>query len=694
MYLDERSNLLLKEILRHPNISNAKLQEKFGLTRRQVDYSFQKVNHWLDEQAYPKIHRSANGRFVVEPDLFQLVEINANEKEDDAYILSEKERISLIILMLATNQEELSLNHFISELEVSKNTVLRDLKGVQAVFDTFRLEVQYSRMKGYQIRGDEWNQRSALIYAAQHIIASYHGEQLLRHFMQIEASQVDKIRDQLVAVEVRLNLTFIDNKMQILPYILESIFRRIRAGQRITTEFFIDFNELSDTQEYGAVQLLIEDEPYISETERLYISLQLLTSNVLPNSDLTNEASPRLKMAVNQALGEFEKKACIQFVDKEQLLEKLFAHIKPAYYRIKYHLTTDYSLLDKIDQEFQAVHYIVKQSLKPLENFIGAKIPENESIFITLFIGGHLIDTTERLQTRLKAVVVCPNGLSISRLMEKTLRSLFPEIFFYQAMSIREFERTNVRYDLIFSAVPLQTEKKMFLINQLMGEQERLELRRRVMRSVYMIGENGVSVEQLIRTIEKHATISDKTRLAKALADCLTQPMQATERFVDEKKQLTDLLPAEMIQRVQSVTDWQAAIRVAAEPLLQKGAISDMYVSEMIRQHATPSAHIILRQTIAIPHAETEKGVNELGMSLLYIDDGLALSSGGRLHFVVVIAAVDKNAHFQALLQLMELAGHKKTLKKIAEQQEPQNIHQTIQQFIVELAKKDAEEMK
>ncbi|EUJ28788.1 PTS system IIA 2 domain protein [Listeria cornellensis FSL F6-0969] len=74
MYLDERSNVLLKEILRHPNISNAKLQEKFGLTRRQVDYSFQKVNQWLEEQAYPKIHRSANGRFVVEPDLFQLVE--------------------------------------------------------------------------------------------------------------------------------------------------------------------------------------------------------------------------------------------------------------------------------------------------------------------------------------------------------------------------------------------------------------------------------------------------------------------------------------------------------------------------------------------------------------------------------------------------------------------------------------------
>ncbi|MBA5845080.1 PTS sugar transporter subunit IIA, partial [Escherichia coli] len=72
----------------------------------------------------------------------------------------------------------------------------------------------------------------------------------------------------------------------------------------------------------------------------------------------------------------------------------------------------------------------------------------------------------------LKAVVVCPNGLSISRWMEKTLRSLFPEIFFYQAMSIREFEQTKLGYDIVFSAVPLSTDKKFFLINQLLDGKE------------------------------------------------------------------------------------------------------------------------------------------------------------------------------------------------------------------------------
>lgn len=69
-----------------------------------------------------------------------------------------------------------------------------------------------------------------------------------------------------------------------------------------------------------------------------------------------------------------------------------------------------------------------------------------------------------------------------------------------------------------------------------MDEQERLELRRRVMRTVYMVGESGVSVEQLMRAVEKYADVQDKERLARALAECLTQPMNMTENLMDEKK--------------------------------------------------------------------------------------------------------------------------------------------------------------
>ncbi|WP_088810667.1 MULTISPECIES: BglG family transcription antiterminator [Listeria] len=676
MYLDERSDTLLKEILRHPDVTNAELQEKFGLSRRQVDYSFLKINNWLEEQAFPKIHRGAGGRFVTYPDLFKIIGEDEFEKAD-WYIPSEKERASLIILMLTTRNEELSLNHFISELEVSKNTVLRDLKAVQKMLDKFHLEVKYSRMKGYLVVGDEWNVRTAMLIAAEHVIESYGGEDYLKRFMQMEKAEVEGLRLKLEQVETHLNLHFIDSKMQILPYILIAIFRRINSNQTITTAFQIDYSELSDTREYGAAEILISGLGNVSKEERMYITLQILTTNVLLKDHLKSEEMPKLRLALAEFLTEFEKKAVVQLVDKETLLEKLFAHIKPAYYRIKYRLTTDYSILDRIDEEFQAVHYIVKQSLYPLEKFIGTRVPENESIFITLFVGGHLIETTEKLQTRMKAVVVCPNGLSISRLMEKTLRSLFPEIFFYQAMSIREFEQTNLLYDMVFSAVPLTTNKKFFLISQLMDEKEKIELRRRVLRSVYLI-EDYLSVDSLMKTVQKYADIRDPEKLERALAEKLhpTEEKKLDDR--DAKQNLADLIPKERIIRLKNISSFEDAIEIAASPLLASGSITNEYILEMQKQHGVPSLNIVLGKTIAIPHAETEKGVLSLGMSMLFVEEGLFLEDGTPLHFIVVIAAVDKNAHFTALRQLMELSGKKSELAKLSAAKNTEMMHAII----------------
>lgn len=677
MYLDERSDRLLQELLRSPNITNAKLQEKFGLTRRQVEYSIQKINNWLEEQTYPTIGRSASGLFSISPELFQLIS-DKEYQQADFYIPSENERASMIILMLMTMTEELSLNHFISELEVSKNTVLSDLKLAQSIIDGDNLQIRYTRLHGYLIEGDEWNKRSAMITAAERIMESYGGETYLKRLMHVELAEIQKLRGQLEEVEKHLNLHFIDSKMKILPYILQAIFRRIEQKQTIVTPFMIDYDELSDTKEYEAVEILIEDRPAISKEERIYIALQLLTTNILPKQHLKMEEMPQLKQAIEQVISNFEKKAVVQLINKESLIERLFAHIKPAYYRIKYALTTDYRFLDKIDQEYQTIHYIVKQSLTPLEAFIGAKVPENEAVFITLFIGGHLIDSASNITKKLRAVVVCPNGLSISKLMEKNMRGLFPEIYFYPAMSIREFEQTDVVYDIVFTATPLATDKKLFLVNAMMDEAEKMELRRRVLRAVYMINEQSFSAEALMKTIGKYADIKNVEKLERAVQEFLFPHKEEPAFSADEKLPLAKLLPQDRIILMDKVASWREAITIAAAPLLADGSITESYVEEMHRQYPNPNWNIILRKKIAIPHAEIDKGARKLGMSMLCLREGLPLEDGSELHCMVVIAAIDKNAHFTGLLELMELAGNEEKMNVIKEARDKETIFNLI----------------
>lgn len=688
MYLDERSAILLKGILSHLNITSMDLQGKFNLTRRQIDYSFNKINSWLEKQSYPKIHRRSNGQFVVEPDLFQLVsDIKPQKKIKQRYIPSEKERISLLILMLVANNEKLSLNHFIFGLSVSKNTVLRDLKLTQNALNKYKLVICYFRKTGYQIKGDEWRIRTAFIHALEHIMDSFCGELAVSEFTGIDPTTIEKHRKSLEQVEEQLQIRFIDNKMRILPYILETIFRRIKKNWIITADFLIDYKELSDTREYNATEILIGNRHNIPQPERLYITLQLLISNVLleqlHSSKPTNKYKQELREALVKIIDEFEKNAVVQLQNKDLLLEKLYAHIKPAYYRIKYRLTIDYvDAFEEIDSEFNIIHYFVKQSLQPLENVIGTKIPDNESMLIALFFGGHLIEITENFDSPIKAVIVCSGSLSILRIMDKTLRSIFPEIMFYPAMSSRQFEQTNIAYDVVFTTIPIYTSKIMFVINQVMNEKEQYELRCRVMRTVYNIESNIISVEELMRLIEKYTIVQERKKLERAIVESLATTSNNLEHQKEPQKNLAELLTLTHITKTDTVASWHDSIRLAAQPLLNENLISETYIDAMISRYPELSENIVLRLAIAIPHAEIEKGSNQLSMSLLHIKQGIYAKKLGKLYFVVVIAATDKRSHFTALLQLMELANNRSILKKLNDTTTTEQLYQEIQAFV------------
>ncbi|MDK6430191.1 PRD domain-containing protein, partial [Enterococcus faecalis] len=72
--------------------------------------------------------------------------------------------------------------------------------------------------------------------------------------------------------------------------------------------------------------------------------------------------------------------------DKKDLLIKLLNHFKPAYYRIKYDLSTGNVLYDKIRSEYNVLHNFVCQSISPLERFFQTEISDEEIAYITLFV--------------------------------------------------------------------------------------------------------------------------------------------------------------------------------------------------------------------------------------------------------------------------------------------------------------------
>jgi len=675
MHLDERSNLILKRVVSNPGISNAELERKYHLSRRQISYSFTKINDWLKSNNYPKIQRTNGGKFIIDP---LLMELFAEKVEHSAgsYIPSEKERAQLVLLMLLGSEEELSLLHFSSSLSVSKNTVLRDMKYTQKIVNGYHLEIIYSRMHGYDIVGSEWNKRKLLIEVLRTVYDMYQGETYIQAYTGISREEIQRLKEQMEKVEKRLALQFIDQKIKLLPYTIAILLKRIKKGNLIKDSYHIDYEELSDTKEFEAAEILIEDAACIPKEERLFITLQLLTSNVLSSQFLREEETLELKSSLKNSLALFEKKACITFKEKEKLLQKLVLHMKPAYYRIKYQLTTNYSIIEKVSEEFEAIHYIVKDSLKPFETYIGCSIPESEVMFITVFIGGHLINSGETIQLKKRAVVVCPNGVSISHLMEHTLRDLFPEFYFYEALSIREFEQSKAEFDMVFSPVTVQTSKHLFIVEQFISDFQKLQLRQRVIQTIFGLNTSVVNIEQLISVIEKYAKVDQKSQLQKALQDYFSLQI-LNETSKNQEYSLADLITPETIVLRDQVESWKEAISIAAAPLLHKGVITEAYIDKMQEQYPSMSPHIVLRLNVAIPHASPEDGVQAVGMSLLKLKEGL-LCGEQKVHFIVVIAAIDKKKHLNAMLQLMKLAEMNGVINEMKRLNEKYKIYEII----------------
>ncbi|WP_199425892.1 BglG family transcription antiterminator [Thermaerobacillus caldiproteolyticus] len=684
MILDVRSSHLLREVMKNPNISSKELEKKYQLSRRQIGYSFEKINIWLKSKNIPAIERTNNGYFLIDKSLKSRISLDEDFRYENLSELSKMQRVNMILLMLLSKNEELSLAHFTSELKVSKNTVMDDLKKVKKIADDSGLEFRYSRKHGYLIEGKEFNIRKLLISTIDKILKMDQGTERARRIAQLSDEEIMEFRRKIEQVEKSLNLKFTDEKIEIMPYILILILRRIRQGMQIGS-FYINYKEISDTKEYLATEEILHDFKDVPEEERLFITLHLLTTNVHWSEGLTEETIPNLVQALDEMLVLFEKNTCIFLKDRDQLLHKLLLHMKPAYYRIKYHLTEANDMYEIVSQDFKELHHLVKKSIQPLIDLIGCDIPESEVVYLTMLIGGWLTRQGENISKRMKAVVVCPKGVSISRLMFSTLRELFPEFIFLDSLSIREFQEYSMDYDIVFAPVFLETKKKFFLVNSFLGYEEKKRLRKQVMLELYGYVPNELNIEDILEIVEKHCVIKDRKNLSKQLLEYINQNQTAEFSYDLNTKNpnLYELITPSMISLRHSVNSWEEAIELASQPLLKSNSITKHYIEAMIQRcHYDP--YIVIGPNTAIPHAAPDEGVNEISMSLLRLRKGVTFAADYSIQLVIIIAALDKDRHLRALTQLMRLVRNDQDRQQIINAKSVYEIHEIIKKYAVD----------
>jgi PTS system ascorbate-specific IIA component len=647
-------------MMNYEQLSKAEVMRKFNLTERQVNHDLDKVNHALDEINMPQVNIVDNC-FIIDGKLKSamrsgvLLDITPNQ-----FIISEEDRMFLLYLYTFIRKEAISNYHYQLLLAVSKNTALADVKRVKELCQEWKIELVYTRVDGYHLKGSELDKRRLASYCIDMLLTQPLGKEIL-----IIALKTWGYEDSLV-----LTQRLIDEWLVTSPI----SFVKSRKAEMITRLTFVRVRNKSDNMFFK------EYEKQLIERQSLYELGKKLTNQLFPNGDeqesyyvtlqlliafqeIPYEENPSLVDLAERIIGEFEKVTLLPIDNKQSLIHSLYNHMVPAFFRISFELPIVNPLKDRIKDEYPELFQFVKKALAPLSMWTGKKISEEEIGFFTLHFGGYLKEERKPNDEQLRALIVCSNGISSSLMLKAQLNEMFPDIHLSRVRAAEEMTSIPASsYDLVFSTVDLVADKPLYILKPLLSQVEKNYLLQAVARDFPRSTNKNVSVDKLMAIIKKYADVKDDEKLFSELVNVLYSQQSEKGRY---SPLLSELLTKEMINFTDESLKWRDAIIKGSQPLVDSKRIEDRYVDSMIKNVEEVGTYIHIGKGIAIPHARPEAGVKEIGMSFLRTRTPVLLldKEEHQIDIFITIAAIDNQAHLKALSHLTKLLSDKTKLQ-------------------------------
>ncbi|MGX7244513.1 BglG family transcription antiterminator [Enterococcus quebecensis] len=655
------------------------IKEITGLNSDRIIDQLGMINEWLMKFSYQQIYWEQDKIYFSKQLADKWLEIQFGKKETEIYY-SEHERQALLYLLTMISEEDLSVYHYQDFLQVSKNTILADIKKLRQELSKKRITLDYSRKDGFYLSGCEEQIRIQAHQMIAKTVLSVSGKWglkkgLRKYSKTFEASVRSYFFKAIKSSELVIVPSRIEETIYFMAYIL---WRAKRYSFRLDYQTDIALKELNAF--YGSQMFLAEFPEILDlENEQLYFTLIFMT---ITQGEIRDTALEFLLECASQIIHEMERLAAIEFKSYRKLLLDLFYHLVPAFFRINYHFSLSNVLIGEIKEQYGEMFTLTKKALHPLEILVDKSIPDEEIGFFTILFGGEIGNQRELNRVvRYKALVLCPSGISSSLIMQSELKELFPTIDFSLTTTVDQLESISESdYDVIFSSVSLNTHKKTYLVNPIMSQLEKNGLIRKVQEDLLIPGIVVPSIDEIIDTLLPYIELKKDVTKEKIYRILNRKMINKLKEKEDGKPMLSELLTTDMIQLTDEKLNWEEAITYAAQPLKQQRKITEPYIEAMIQKVKDYGAFIHIGKGIALPHARPEDGVKELGMSLLKVEEPVLLLDDPKhdITIFICLAAVDNEMHLKALASLTKILSNKENLEKLLAAKDQETIIQLL----------------
>lgn len=673
--MDKRSNQILNQLLAGGRLQLAEISEKYQISERIVRKKIRELNDELNESGLPSVSINGEGilRFEVrEEGLLEQIQTFIMNNDFYTYHLSKNER-KTILAMLLLNQEKYVTAAWISEyISTSRNTVISDLNDLKDWFLKHNMKLVSQVQKGYIVEASEGDIRSGMLkllemnldeekYGA---MGAFHvfGHLLLKEIQY--QGRYETIQKVLREEELRHDCFLSDFSFSVAVYELLILAERVKKGKTLEQERQPDWENASLSSKYPLSRAVLDrlaeefslDIP-AAEAENFVFCLRRKS---YLKSGTNNVDQLVIPVLIGEVIYRIISRFRINFYLDFALYDLLVDHMKSSVYRMSSGEVLENPFRGEIEKGYPEVFCTVEECLKPLEDYLGVKVPRDEVSFLVMYFASMLErDKLERMRERkVPAVLVCAMGRGTVQLMLAKLKQLEDVLEITDVRSSHELkDMGNINDQLVISTVafPDGEIKNILMVSPLLEQEDIYRIRRKATK----LRENwsGGQTAETGKFLKKQK---------KA-----------------ERNSLGAMLSADRIALKQEAQSWEEGVRAAGRLLYESGAVTYEYIEAMVENIKVNGSYVVIYSGIAAPHAEQEKGAVREAASLVSLKKPVVFgnSENDPVSYIIGLSILNSNSINCAIYNLVRLFSQEEAKSRIEAQQSPEELLETIRRL-------------
>lgn len=368
---------------------------------------------------------------------------------------TEQERSEYLLAYLIWHTEYVKIEELCDFLYVSKTTLTRSIKSVEAILKRYALSLERRPNYGIRLCGKESDIRR--------LVSDYFIKRnCLEDFKDVHTEQellkiASHVRELMGKYDIRLSETAYGNFVE---YVYVA-WKRIHYGHYLEMKI-ADIPEMGVKEHAFAKELIafLEENGQVTYTKDeeqyllLYLAGKRMIGNVVENESnfIIREQTDRLALAM---LDVVNRSYNMNFYNNFDVRMTLNQHLVPLDIRMRFNIPLQNPLLEEIKEKYSLAYQISSEAAQVLRNYYQKDISEDEIGYLALIF--ELAMEKEQKEERSDILVVCSTGKGSSRLLKYKYEQEFADylnhIYVCDLIELDAFDFSKVQY--IFTTVPI-----------------------------------------------------------------------------------------------------------------------------------------------------------------------------------------------------------------------------------------------